>query len=83
MTVVGWIHTHPTQSAFLSSVDLHMQYSYQQMLPEALAIVCSVKCVAFFLFFSFRIIEQFQAVSIINDDLMIDFSESIGYARYD
>ena len=23
---LGWIHTHPSQSSFLSSVDLHMQY---------------------------------------------------------
>lgn len=41
--VLGWIHTHPTQSCFLSSVDLHTQNSYQIMLPEALAIVCAVK----------------------------------------
>lgn len=37
--VLGWIHTHPTQSCFLSSVDLHTQNSYQIMLPEAVAIV--------------------------------------------
>ncbi|CAG7716637.1 unnamed protein product [Allacma fusca] len=37
----GWIHTHPSQTAFLSSVDLHTQYSYQLMMPEAIAIVCS------------------------------------------
>ncbi|KAI3720313.1 hypothetical protein L6452_21229 [Arctium lappa] len=36
---VGWIHTHPSQSCFMSSVDLHTQYSYQVMLPEAVAIV--------------------------------------------
>ncbi|XP_055331961.1 STAM-binding protein-like [Paramacrobiotus metropolitanus] len=36
---LGWIHTHPTQTAFLSSVDLHMQWGYQAMLPEAVAIV--------------------------------------------
>lgn len=41
--VLGWIHTHPTQSCFLSSVDLHTQNGYQIMLPEALAIVCAVK----------------------------------------
>lgn len=35
----GWIHTHPSQSCFLSSIDLHTQYSYQVMLPEAVAIV--------------------------------------------
>ncbi|KAI8376164.1 uncharacterized protein BYT42DRAFT_534381 [Radiomyces spectabilis] len=38
----GWIHTHPTQSCFLSSVDLHTHCSYQLMLPEAIAIVCAV-----------------------------------------
>ncbi|KAI9262485.1 hypothetical protein EDC94DRAFT_608264 [Helicostylum pulchrum] len=37
----GWIHTHPTQSCFLSSVDLHTHCSYQLMLPEAIAIVCA------------------------------------------
>ncbi|XP_042387088.1 AMSH-like ubiquitin thioesterase 2 [Zingiber officinale] len=35
----GWIHTHPSQTCFLSSIDLHTQYSYQVMLPEAIAIV--------------------------------------------
>lgn len=39
--ILGWIHTHPTQSCFLSSVDLHSQNSYQIMLNEAIAIVCS------------------------------------------
>ncbi|XP_057819432.1 AMSH-like ubiquitin thioesterase 1 isoform X2 [Cryptomeria japonica] len=38
---LGWIHTHPTQTCFMSSVDLHTQYSYQIMLPEAIAIVMS------------------------------------------
>ncbi|XP_059973059.1 STAM-binding protein isoform X2 [Mesoplodon densirostris] len=33
--------THPTQTAFLSSVDLHTHCSYQMMLPESIAIVCS------------------------------------------
>ncbi|XP_052185025.1 AMSH-like ubiquitin thioesterase 2 isoform X4 [Diospyros lotus] len=36
---LGWIHTHPSQSCFMSSVDLHTQYSYQIMVPEAVAIV--------------------------------------------
>lgn len=36
---VGWIHTHPSQSCFMSSVDLHTQYSYQVMVAEAFAIV--------------------------------------------
>ncbi|CAA6671316.1 unnamed protein product [Spirodela intermedia] len=40
---LGWIHTHPTQSCFMSSVDLHTHYSYQIMLPEAIAIVMAPK----------------------------------------
>jgi len=41
LITLGWIHTHPSQSAFLSSVDLHTQFSYQIMVPEAIAIVCA------------------------------------------
>ncbi len=37
------IHTHPTQSCFMSSMDLHTHVAYQQMLPEAIAIVCAPK----------------------------------------
>jgi len=36
---LGWIHTHPTQSCFLSSVDVHTHCGYQTMLDEAVAIV--------------------------------------------
>jgi STAM-binding protein len=36
---LGWIHTHPTQTCFLSSVDVHTQCGYQTMLDEAVAIV--------------------------------------------
>ncbi|CAM8984148.1 unnamed protein product [Rhodiola kirilowii] len=36
---VGWIHTHPSQRCFMSSVDLHTHYPYQVMVPEAFAIV--------------------------------------------
>ncbi len=36
---LGWIHTHPRHSCFLSSVDLHTSVSYQALLPEALAVV--------------------------------------------
>ncbi|OWK50401.1 STAM-binding protein [Lonchura striata] len=43
LVTLGWIHTHPTQTAFLSSVDLHTHCSYQTMLPESIAIVCSPK----------------------------------------
>ncbi|GMN56754.1 hypothetical protein TIFTF001_025870 [Ficus carica] len=31
--------THPTQSCFMSSIDVHTHYSYQIMLPESVAIV--------------------------------------------
>ncbi|XP_026454571.1 uncharacterized protein LOC113355835 [Papaver somniferum] len=26
---LGWIHAHPSQTCFISSVDLHTHYSYQ------------------------------------------------------
>ena len=39
LLTLGWIHTHPTQECFLSSIDLHTQLSYQLMLKEAIAIV--------------------------------------------
>ncbi|KAH7047732.1 hypothetical protein BKA57DRAFT_463240 [Linnemannia elongata] len=41
LMTLGWIHTHPTQTCFMSSVDLHTHCSYQLMLPEAIAIVCA------------------------------------------
>ncbi|XP_023246411.1 STAM-binding protein [Copidosoma floridanum] len=43
LITLGWIHTHPTQTAFLSSVDLHTHCSYQLMMAEAIAIVCAPK----------------------------------------
>ncbi|XP_028414859.1 STAM-binding protein-like A [Dendronephthya gigantea] len=43
LNTLGWIHTHPSQTAFMSSIDLHTHCSYQQMLPEAVAIVCAPK----------------------------------------
>ena len=41
MMVLGWIHTHPTQTCFLSSRDLHTHVWYQSDLPESVAIVCA------------------------------------------
>lgn len=41
--VVGWIHSHPTFEAFLSSIDMHTQYSLQKDLPQAFAIVVDQK----------------------------------------
>ncbi|KAL1244649.1 STAM-binding protein [Trichinella spiralis] len=49
LITLGWIHTHPTQSAFLSSVDLHTHCSYQLLFPEAVAIVCAPKIGVFML----------------------------------
>ncbi|VIO86968.1 Uncharacterized protein BM_BM9636 [Brugia malayi] len=43
LITLGWIHTHPSQTAFLSSVDLHTHCSYQLMLSEAVAIVVAPK----------------------------------------
>ncbi|KAK7968761.1 hypothetical protein PG996_002814, partial [Apiospora saccharicola] len=43
LLMLGWIHTHPTQSCFMSSRDLHTQAGYQVMLPESIAIVCAPK----------------------------------------
>ncbi|OAA65346.1 endosome-associated ubiquitin isopeptidase [Niveomyces insectorum RCEF 264] len=39
----GWIHTHPTQTCFMSSRDLHTQAGYQIMMDESIAIVCAPK----------------------------------------
>lgn len=41
MMSLAQIHTHPTQSCFMSSMDLHTHSAYQQTLPEAIAIVCA------------------------------------------
>ena len=30
---LGWIHTHPTQTCFLSSIDVHTQSGYQVGAP--------------------------------------------------
>ncbi|KAK5662214.1 hypothetical protein OQA88_8119 [Cercophora sp. LCS_1] len=38
---IGWIHTHPTQSCFMSSRDIHTHAYYQTSFPEAIAIVCA------------------------------------------
>lgn len=39
LLTLGWIHTHPTQQCFMSSVDLHTQFPYQLLMAEAIAIV--------------------------------------------
>ena len=37
--VVGWVHSHPTFSAFFSSVDQHTMWMLQKDLPEAFGVV--------------------------------------------
>lgn len=39
LITLGWIHTHPRQECFLSSVDLHTHCGFQTLMPEAIAIV--------------------------------------------
>lgn len=41
LMLLGWIHTHPTQTCFMSSRDLHTHAGYQAMMPESIAIVCA------------------------------------------
>ncbi len=41
LMILGWIHTHPRQTCFMSSRDLHTHAGYQMMLPESVAIVCA------------------------------------------
>ncbi|ETI24985.1 hypothetical protein G647_04355 [Cladophialophora carrionii CBS 160.54] len=41
LMILGWIHTHPTQTCFMSSRDLHTHAGYQVMLAESIAIVCA------------------------------------------
>lgn len=41
LMVLGWIHTHPTQTCFMSSRDLHTHSGYQAMMAESIAIVCA------------------------------------------
>jgi len=39
LITLGWIHTHPKRSCFMSSVDLHRHSGLQRMLPESFAVV--------------------------------------------
>ncbi|ETK89408.1 hypothetical protein, variant 14 [Phytophthora nicotianae P10297] len=42
LLTLGWIHTHPKQDCFLSSVDVHTQCGFQSILPEVHA--CRSPC---------------------------------------
>lgn len=37
--VIGWVHSHPTFDAFLSSVDQHVQHQLQSEFPKSIAVV--------------------------------------------
>jgi STAM-binding protein len=50
---IGWIHTHPVQTCFMSSRDLHTQSGYQIMMAESIAIVCAPKFEPRYVFFFF------------------------------
>ncbi len=44
---LGWIHTHPTQTCFLSSVDVHTQCGYQVSITSVgsdLLSACQCSC---------------------------------------
>jgi STAM-binding protein len=41
LMILGWVHTHPSQTCFMSSRDLHTHSGYQMMLAESVAIVCA------------------------------------------
>lgn len=35
LITLGWIHSHPTQTCFLSSIDVHTQFPYQVRTPTS------------------------------------------------
>ena len=39
LMTLGWIHTHPSQDCFLSSLDQHTHCGYQSTMAEAVAVV--------------------------------------------
>ncbi|KAF2429609.1 hypothetical protein EJ08DRAFT_590456 [Tothia fuscella] len=41
LMTLGWIHTHPSQTCFMSSRDLHTHAGYQVQMAESVAIVCA------------------------------------------
>ncbi|CAI9092929.1 OLC1v1028299C2 [Oldenlandia corymbosa var. corymbosa] len=61
---IGWIHTHPSQSCFMSSVDLHTQYSYQVMVPEAVGIVVAPNDNSRYAIYYYLKVQSFQAIVI-------------------
>ncbi|XP_044760050.1 STAM-binding protein-like [Coccinella septempunctata] len=43
LMTIGWIHSHPMETPYLSSSDMHYHGVFQNVLPEAIAIVYSPK----------------------------------------
>ncbi|XP_044760051.1 STAM-binding protein-like [Coccinella septempunctata] len=43
LLTIGWIHSHPVESSYLSSSDMHYHSVFQSVLPEAIAMVYSPK----------------------------------------
>ncbi|KIJ43876.1 hypothetical protein M422DRAFT_169238 [Sphaerobolus stellatus SS14] len=41
LITLGWIHTHPHSSCFMTSSDMHILANFQRHLPEFFAIICS------------------------------------------
>ena len=42
LLALGWIHTHPSQKCFLSSVDVHTHCAYQIMMKEVCCCCCAL-----------------------------------------
>jgi STAM-binding protein len=47
---LGWIHTHPTQTCFLSSIDVHTQAGYQVSSTPTQCLVPSYVCICALIF---------------------------------
>jgi STAM-binding protein len=46
LLALGWLHTHPSQDCFMSSLDCHTHCGWQSSLPEAIALVLSPRAAA-------------------------------------
>ena len=48
--ILGWVHTHTRGvNCFFSSLDVHTQFTYQQMCSDFLGIVCELSEDNFFI----------------------------------
>ncbi|KAI3390145.1 hypothetical protein SNEBB_001818 [Seison nebaliae] len=77
-SLIGWIHSHPTQTAFFSSIDMHTQFMYQNLLSLAIGIVLAPKyneCKVFHL--TTKGMNEIRECSTINDHHVHEIRESI------